>query len=269
VRPFCRMTMLESINPLYSLSGLFVGMLVGLTGVGGGSLMTPVLIIFFGVNPAVAVGTDLLYASATKSAGTMAHGLAKNVDWRIVRNLALGSVPGTLITIYWLADLGIGDPTINGLITVILGLALFITSVALVLRARILAFAYTHLGDLDHRRTFALTVITGAVLGVLVSITSVGAGALGVTALILLYPNLPMLRIVGSDIAHAVPLTLLAGLGHWHLGSIDWMLLLSLLVGSVPGILLGSYAATRVRESVIRYLLAAVLALVAARLLFA
>ena len=261
--------MLDSIDLLYSLSGLLVGVLVGLTGVGGGSLMTPLLIILFGVNPAVAVGTDLLYASATKSVGTMAHGLAKNIDWRIVRNLAFGSVPGTIITIFWLSDQGIEGEKINSFITGILGAALFVTSIALVLRARILAFAYTRLGDLDRNRTFLFTVLTGAVLGVLVSITSVGAGALGVTALILLYPNLPMLRIVGSDIAHAVPLTLLAGIGHWHLGSIDWMLLGSLLIGSVPGILLGSFAASRVRESVIRYLLAAVLAFVAARLFFA
>ena len=260
------MTLLEFVDPLYSLSGLFVGMLVGMTGVGGGSLMTPLLILLFGIHPATAVGTDLLYASATKSAGTMVHGIARTVDWRVVAFLGAGSVPMTAVTIYWLSRQGLETSGTSGLITAVLGGALILTALALIFRLRILAFSAAHIGEIGARGTAMLTVATGGILGVLVSLSSVGAGALGVTALIVLYPRLSMVRIVGSDIAHAVPLTLVAGIGHWQLGSIDWALLVSLLIGSVPGIVIGSYAATRVPEAVLRLTLAAILMAVAARL---
>jgi uncharacterized membrane protein YfcA len=234
------MTFLENYNALYSLAGLGVGVLVGMTGVGGGSMMTPLLILLFGIHPATAVGTDLLYASTTKSVGTMVHGIAGTVDWRVVRRLAYGSIPTTILTISVLAEMGPMGKQANTLITTVLGTTLFLTSFALVFRKRILASYAACVGDLSPGKTAACTVLTGAALGILVSISSVGAGALGVTALILLYPQLPMVRIVGSDIAHAVPLTLVAGLGHWFLGSLDWLLLASLLVGSIPGIGLGA-----------------------------
>jgi hypothetical protein len=263
------MDLFHSINLLYSLSGLMVGALVGMTGVGGGSLMTPLLILLFGIHPGTAVGTDLLYASATKTAGTAVHGLARSIEWRMVGRLMMGSIPGTAATIYLLSLLGPATPEISALITTVLGVALFLTVLALIFRNSIIRFSEKHVGERTEQQTAWLTIATGGILGVLVSISSVGAGALGVTALILLYPKLPMVRIVGSDIAHAVPLTLVAGIGHWFLGSIDWMLLVSLLVGSVPGIMIGSALANRVSEAFLRLMLATVLALVATRLFIA
>jgi hypothetical protein len=240
--------------------------LVGLTGVGGGSLMTPLLILLFGIHPATAVGTDLLYAAATKTAGSAVHGFNRTIDWRVVRLLATGSVPMTLITIVALSHIGINSAAAHDLITVVLTIALFITAATLVFRERIVARYATRLGALQPKQIASLTIIVGAVLGVLVSITSVGAGAIGVTALVLLYPKLPTARIVGSDIAHAVPLTLVAGIGHWFLGSINVDVLISLLVGSIPGILIGSYAAVRIPEMALRLVLAGTLVLVATKL---
>jgi uncharacterized protein len=258
--------MIRSVDLLYSIAGFCVSLLVGMTGVGGGSLMTPLLVLLFGIHPATAVGTDLLYAAATKSAGTLVHGLNRNIDWRIVGRLAAGSVPMTALTLLALSSFGIYSGAARGLITAVLSGALAATAAVLIFRKRILAFFAAHVGELSPRRTAALTVLLGAALGVLVSISSVGAGALGVTAIILLYPRLPTVRIIGSDIAHAVPLTLVAGIGHWALGSIDWHLLGSLLAGSLPGIIIGSYYSARVPETVLRFTLAATLILVAGKL---
>ena len=259
---------LQSIHWLYTLSGLCVGALVGMTGVGGGSLMTPILILVFGIHPATAVGTDLLYAAATKTGGTMMHGLSHTIDWRVVGRLACGSVPMTAITLFILSKFDLSGSGAAHVITFILGLALLATALALVFRAKLTAYYAATVGELAPKRTAQFTILTGAVLGVLVSITSVGAGALGVTALILLYPRLPLARIVGSDIVHAVPLTFLAGVGHWIMGSIDPTILGSLLLGSLPGIIIGSYVAVRVPELVLRLTLAAVLAFVGGRLVF-
>ena len=253
-------------DPLYPLSGFVVGLLVGLTGVGGGSLMTPLLILLFGIHPAAAVGTDLLYASITKAVGTVLHGVNRTVDWRISLRLAVGSVPATALTLLLLSQLDVHGGTASKIISLLLGIALILTAVSLILRARIIEFAAKYIGELSPRRTAILTVATGAVLGVLVSISSVGAGALGITALLLLYPRVRMARIVGSDIAHAVPLTLLAGIGHWFLGSIMWSLLGSLLIGSIPGIILGSYLSARVPDVVLRFALATTLLFVGSRL---
>ncbi len=262
------MNIVPHINPLYSLSGFLVGVLVGQTGVGGGSLMTPLLVLLFGVQPLTAVGTDLLFASVTKSAGTLVHGMNKTVDWRMTGRLAAGSVPATLITLYLVTRFELIGKSSASLISTILGCALILTSIALVLRRRIMAYAGQRLVGLSTRNTTILTILTGAILGVLVSITSIGAGALGVTALILLYPRLPIPTIVGSDIAHAVPLTLVAGLGHWMMGSVNGSMLVSLLVGSLPGVVLGSYLSARLPEIVLRGVLATVLALVGAKLVF-
>ncbi len=258
--------MIHTMDLLYSISGFCVSLLVGMTGVGGGSLMTPLLILLFGIHPASAVGTDLLFAAGTKSVGTLVHGLNRTIDWRLVARLAAGSIPMSVLTLLALSRLDIDSGAARGLITTMLGGALAATAAVLIFRKRLLAFRAAHFGELDPQRTAALTVLLGAVLGVLVSITSVGAGALGVTAIILLYPRLPMPRVVGSDIAHAVPLTLVAGVGHWALGSIDWHLLGALLAGSLPGIVLGSYVSVRVPEPVLRLTLATTLILVAGKL---
>ena len=185
------MNAIQSLQPFYTVAGFAVGMLVGLTGVGGGSLMTPILIVLFGVHPATAVGTDLLYAAATKTAGSLVHGYNRTVDWRVVRRLATGSVPLTVLTIWALSYVNINGAAARELIAGVLTLALFATALMLVFRDRIVARYAARVGALPPRRIATLTVIVGAVLGVLVSISSVGAGAIGVTALILLYPQLP------------------------------------------------------------------------------
>ena len=259
---------LPHIDLLYSLSGLFVGILVGLTGVGGGSLMTPILVLLFGVHPATAVGTDLLYAAATKATGTLVHGLKGSIDWRITGRLAAGSVPAAAVTLWVLHTHGVNSPGTARMIQLVLGIALLLTSLALIFRPQLTALAARNPLAPSPARTLWSTVLTGAVLGVLVSMTSVGAGAIGVTVLLLLYPALATTRIVGSDIAHAVPLTLVAGIGHWLLGSVDFQVFGLLILGSVPGILLGSYAAVHLPEPALRVVLAAVLLVVAAKLTF-
>jgi uncharacterized protein len=250
---------------LYIVSGLFVGVVVGLTGVGGGSLMTPILVLMFGVYPATAVGTDLLYAAATKSAGTAVHGFNGTIEWRITGLLALGSAPTALLMIYLLGHFGPFGARAGATITTVLGCALVLTALAMLLRGRIQALAARR-GPMSKGARAALTTLTGVVLGIFVSLSSVGAGALGVTALVLLYPELPTKQIVGSDIAHAVPLVLLAGIGHWLIGAVDGSLLTLLLVGSIPGVVVGSYLAPRLPETRLRQVLAVVLIIVGARL---
>lgn len=260
------MNLLSSIDPLFMLSGFFVGLLVGQTGVGGGSLMTPILVLVFGIHPATAVGTDLLYASATKSVGTLVHGMNHTIDWRIVGRLAAGSVPATVITLLVISHFNIGGPGSVRIISVLLGVMLLLTSVSLIFRSQFLSLMGPLLDRITQHQATRLTVLTGVGLGVAVTLSSVGAGALGVTALILLYPRTPMAVIVGSDIAHAVPLTLVAGIGHWWLGSVDWPLLTSLLSGSIPGVILGSFLSAHVPDRVLRPILAAVLCFVGGRL---
>lgn len=256
------------IDPLYSLSGFAVGALVGMTGVGGGSLMTPLLILLFGVHPATAVGTDLLYAAATKTGGSLVHGFARSIDWRVVRRLATGSIPATLVTLAILSHFNLSGDAARNLITLVLSIALLATAFVLVFGEAIVAAYRARVAELDSQRTAINTILVGLALGVLVSISSVGAGAIGVIALIMLYPQLPMARIVGSDIAHAVPLTLIAGTGHWMMGSVDWHIMGSLLAGSLPGIFVGSYFAIRVPERALRLVLATTLFVVASRIVY-
>lgn len=255
------------IDPLYSLSGFVVGLLVGMTGVGGGALMTPLLILGFGVSPAMAVGTDLLYAAATKTGGSLVHGFAHSIDWRVVRRLASGSIPATVATLAVLSLFDLDGEAARAVITCMLSFALFLTAFVLIF-GKTLAAVYRARAHLAPERTALTTMIVGALLGVLVSISSVGAGAIGAVALVLLYPQMPMAKVVGSDIMHAVPLTLIAGVGYWMIGSVDWHIIGSLLAGSLPGILIGSYFVIRVPERAIRLALATVLLLVASRMVY-
>ncbi|MEO8547751.1 MAG: sulfite exporter TauE/SafE family protein [Sphingomicrobium sp.] len=248
------------------MAGFLVGMLVGLTGVGGGSLMTPVLVLLFGFHPATAVGTDLLYASVTKTVGTAVHGTRKTVDWRIVGALACGSVPAAVATLLVMSRIGTLEADAADVLNVLLGAALLITGASILFRPWILRWAGPRLDKVNPQRITRWTVVLGAILGVLVSVTSVGAGALGTTALLILYPKLPIARIAGSDIAHAVPLTLIAGIGHWLMGAVDFGLMLSLLVGSIPGIIIGSLLASRSSDSALRVVLAVTLLIVGVRL---
>ncbi len=251
---------------LYPSVGFGIGMLVGLTGVGGGSLMTPLLVIVFGIHPAVAVGTDLLQVSVTKAAGSLVHGFQNTIDWRIVRRLATGSIPSTALTLLLLSRIDLHSPQAQGIITEVLGFSLIATAVALLMRKRLVKFSAGWTEGLSEPRRRLLTIASGALVGALVTMTSVGAGAIGTTVLILLYPRLPMPRLVGSDIAHAVPLTLIAGAGHWALGSIDWSLLGALLTGSIPGIIAGSYVSFRIPDFALRLILAIAMALAGTRM---
>jgi uncharacterized membrane protein YfcA len=259
--------MINTTSLVYPISGLLVGVLVGLTGVGGGSLMTP-LLLAFGVHANTAVGTDLLYAATTKSVGTLVHNASETVDWKIVRRLALGSVPTTALTLLALSALGAQSKGVTHAISFVLGIALLLTAIAIFMRRALVDWISQRYGDPSEKTARTLTIVSGAVLGVLVSLSSVGAGALGVTVLILLYPGVKLVKIVGSDIAHAVPLTLIAGAGHWFLGDVNWHLLGSLLMGSIPGILIGSFLAPRLPETGLRPVLASVLLLVGGKLVF-
>ncbi len=260
--------MLTSSELAYPFLGLLVGLIVGLTGVGGGSLMTPLLVLIFHIQPTKAVGTDLLYAAITKTVGTMVHSASSTVDWRIVRRLAYGSIPGTAVTLLGLYYFGPESKRVADTITFSLGVALLLTAVSILFRSWIIDTLARRFGEPSDRTATLLTAMSGLVLGVLVSISSVGAGALGVTVLILLYPRHKLASIVGSDIAHAVPLTLIAGLGHWQMGDVNTQLLGQLLMGSIPGILLGSYLSPRLPEGGLRPVLASVLFLVGGKLVF-
>ena len=249
----------------FIFAGFIVGLIVGLTGVGGGSLMTPILIFGFGIKPYLAIGTDLLFAAFTKLGGTVNLARTKTVDWRIVGSLCAGSIPAALITIYFLHIVGTTSPEVQKVMTTTLGFALLLTALATLYKA---VKGKTSPRDLSPQqliaatkpRHWALPVLFGALIGALVTVTSVGAGAIGVTVLMLLYPALPLSRIVAADLAYAVPLTLVAGLGHASIGSVDWSLLAKLLAGSLPGIWLGTQFSTKVPERALRSLLSVLLA---------
>ena len=250
----------------YIFSGFLVGLLVGVTGVGGGSLMTPLLVFLFGFKPAVAVGTDLLFAAITKTGGVFVHhGSHKSVEWRIVALLATGSLPASIATLYALNHFAKVGKDISHIMTFTLGIALILTAFALIYRC-----ALQRKGNIEDRHTperfqhlqDPMTVVIGLVLGVLVTMSSVGAGALGTVALLFLYPRLPTLKVVGTDLAHAIPLTAIAGFGHWQLGNVDFTLLGSLLIGSLPGIWIGSHLSAKIPEKYLRPILASILMLI-------
>lgn len=246
----------------HGFAGLLVGALVGMTGVGGGSLMAPILVLLLGVAPTTAVGTDLWFAAITKSVGSAAHYRLGQPDWQVVRRLACGSIPASIAMLFVLAQLDLGQMR-QGLVINALGIILVVTALAT------LSWRHVHRATLglapETARRYramqpALTVLAGAVLGTMVTLTSIGAGALGATMLIALYPlRMSATRLVGTDIVHAVPLTVVAGLGHLWMGNVDFSLLGALLIGSIPGILIGSVLATRLSERFIRPTLALVL----------
>lgn len=250
----------------YIFSGLLVGLLVGITGVGGGSLMTPLLVFLFGFKPAVAVGTDLLFAAITKTGGVWVHhGSHKSVEWKIVGLLSLGSLPAALATIAVLRHYAAIGKEISHVMTFSLGIALILTALALIFRHTVqkagLQTETSGPGRFGHLQGPA-TVLLGIVLGVLVTLSSVGAGALGTVALLFLYPRLPTVKIVGTDIAHAIPLTAIGGFGHLSMGNVNFALLGSLLIGSLPGIWVGSHISAKIPEKVLRPILATVLMLI-------
>lgn len=253
----------------YVISGFAVGFLVGMTGVGGGSLMTPMLTLLFGVAPSVAVGTDLAFASVTKVAGTFVHRMTGTVDWQIVRRLCIGALPAAILSTLALRYFGALDKEIGQIIRYSIAISVLLTVVAILFKGKMLGWINAHPErQLKGKSLAVATIAAGGVLGMLVTVSSIGAGAIGATLLVMLYPRLSSAEVAGTDIAYAVPLTAIAALGHWWLGSINWALLATLLLGSVPGITLGSWAARSVPERFLRGLLAMTLTGVAAKLVF-
>ncbi len=254
---------------LYIFAGAGVGFAVGLTGVGGGSLMTPILLLF-GFPTHVAIGTDLIYAAITKAGGVLSHSRQSTIQWHLVFRLASGSIPSSLITIYALKHF-FGDPeNYQEILVTTLGVMLILTSMVLLFKRKIQNF---HSPKPNHqswmlRHRNGITVFVGALLGVGVTLSSVGAGAFGAAVLLVLYPQLSSIKIIGTDIAHAVPLTLIAGLGHMQLGNVDFTLLGSLLIGSLPAIHFGTLAGKRLPDKILQPALASILLIIGVRYAF-
>ncbi|QWD84031.1 sulfite exporter TauE/SafE family protein [Polynucleobacter sp. MWH-P3-07-1] len=251
----------------FIISGALVGLLVGMTGVGGGSLMTPLLTIIFGVAPTTAVGTDLAFAAITKGFGTAAHRLHGNVRWDIVRLLCLGSLTTAILSIIALKYVGPVSKDWNHIISLSIGVSVLLTAGSLLFRAKIMKWVHANPKRLPSGSPLKVaTALVGAVIGVLVTISSIGAGAIGATLILVLYPTLRPAEVAGTDIAYAVPLTALAGLGHWWLGNVHFDLLAGLLIGSVPAIWLGAKLSSVLSEKITRNTLAATLFLVGLKL---
>ncbi|HCD60916.1 MAG TPA: hypothetical protein DEQ53_01915 [Acinetobacter nosocomialis] len=248
----------------FILAGMLVGFCVGITGVGGGSLMTPILIGLFRIEPHIAIGTDLLYAAISKFCGSMVHAKKLNIVWPIVLWLAVGSIPASFGT-PWVLEHYLSQSThYKAVLTMVLGFMLTLTGVSIIFRTRIEKFfnkfrnkenTQTENEQLAVQNKRTYIVIMGIILGVFVTLSSVGAGAFGIMALVIMFPNLPMIRIIGSDVVHAVLLTLVAGLGHMSAGNVDFMLLMWLLVGSIPAIIIGTLISSRMPERLIRKIL--------------
>jgi len=248
----------------FILAGMLVGFCVGITGVGGGSLMTPILISLFRIEPHIAIGTDLLYAAISKFCGSMVHAKKLNIVWPIVLWLAVGSIPASFGTA-WVLEHYLSQSThYKAVLTMVLGFMLTLTGVSIIFRTRIEKFfnkfrnkenTQTENEQLAVQNKRTYIVIMGIILGVFVTLSSVGAGAFGIMALVIMFPNLPMIRIIGSDVVHAVLLTLVAGLGHMSAGNVDFMLLMWLLVGSIPAIIIGTLISSRMPERLIRKIL--------------
>jgi uncharacterized membrane protein YfcA len=251
----------------FIISGALVGLLVGMTGVGGGSLMTPLLTIIFGIAPTTAVGTDLAFAAITKGFGTAAHRLHGNVRWEVVKLLCIGSLTTAVGSILVLKHIGPVSKDFNHLISFSIGISVLLTAASLLFRAKILKWVQANPSYLPKGNSLKFaTIFVGAVIGILVTVSSIGAGAIGATLILLLYPHLKAAEVAGTDIAYAVPLTALAGLGHWWLGNVHFDLLFGLLIGSVPAIWLGARLSSTLSEKATRTTLAGTLFLVGIKL---
>jgi uncharacterized membrane protein YfcA len=256
---------------IYIAAGGFVGFIIGLTGVGGGSLMTPILVLGFGITPSIAVGTDLLYAAITKANGVFFHHRNKTIDWKIAGLLASGSIPSSIITILFLEQIRDQGINYDNFMMSTLSVMLILTAIIIMIKNKLLA--WVHRGN--SKNTFVtvvqrfrphITVFCGIALGFLVTISSVGAGAIGSAILFMLYPSKKPISIVGTDLAHAVPLTAIAGSGHMHFGTVDFNLLAGLLAGGIPGIYLGSFIGKRLPDNLLRPIIALLLLMMGLKL---
>ncbi len=255
----------------YIVGGAVVGFSIGLTGVGGGSLMTP-LLVFYGVPLRMAIGTDLLYAAVTKIGGVIAHQYKGTIHWRITGLLAAGSLPASVCTAFTLQYLYRDSEAYTHLMGLSLGAMLVSTSLLLVLRGRLQnmrLFSAAPMGTFTVRHQAFATVLAGVLLGIFVTLSSVGAGVIGTMALLMMYPRLSPVEVVGTELAHAVPLSLVAGIGHWVLlGNVRWLLLAGLLVGSLPAVFLGTQLSTAIPQTLLRYILAGMLCFLGLRFIF-
>lgn len=250
---------------VFVLLGLIVGILIGMTGVGGGSVMTPLLIYGLGVSPIIAVGTDLMFAAITKLFGTAFHHKYGSVNWKIVGLLSSGSIPASLLALFFFNYLEEANSGFESMITTTLGIALIFTSFTLLFKNKLMKFNSSFQISGTPVVNSIKTIIVGFVLGALVTITSVGGGALGIVALYLIYPHLTGKNLVGTDIAHATLLTLIASIGHLSLGHINFHMLAYLMMGSLPGVYIGTRISTALSESTIRSGLACMLLVVGLR----
>lgn len=262
-------TLFDIHTIMYILAGAGVGLAVGVTGVGGGSLMTPLLLLF-GFPTNVAIGTDLIYAAITKGGGVFSHQRQSTIQWDVVFRLARGSIPASIITVIILNLFFDDAESYSHVLVTTLGVMLILTSVVLLFKKRLQALSHSKLeGDsflTKHRNT--LTTIMGVLLGVCVTLSSVGAGAFGAAILLVLYPHLSPIKVIGTDIAHAVPLTLIAGLGHLSLGNVDFVLLISLLIGSLPAIHIGTMLGKRLPDKILQPTLASILLIIGVKYAF-
>lgn len=259
------------IDVYSNTAGLLVGLLVGLTGIGGGALMTPILVLILGTAPATAVGTDLFFAAITKMVGVAVHGHRGTIDWQICRRLAGGSLPAALLTSLLLQTVGKTAFTVDTVVMQTLGYMLILTTVGLLFKSQLHSlgrhFRVEHVERFKYLQG-PLTVLAGVFLGVVVTLTSVGAGALGTVIMLYLYPlRLTPSKLVGTDLAHAIPLALVAGTGHWLAGNVHYPLLFSLLSGSIPGVIVGSWISVRSPDGFLRLLLAVLLFLTGLKIL--
>lgn len=257
---------------LLVLAGIFVGFCVGLTGVGGGSLMTPILTLL-GVPLHTAIGTDLLYAAVTKSGGAVVHSIKKNINWPVVLLLALGSLPASLGTLWVLKTYFHNANDYKHILTVALGIMLLLTASSLIFRKQLQKLhdaspMQNHFRSVIDKHARSFTIFMGLILGILVTLSSVGAGAFGVVILLALYPRLSAIQIIGTDVTHAVLLTLIAGIGHMNMGNVDFHLLTMLLLGSLPATVVGTLLSSRLDDHVIRPILGGTLALLSIKFIF-
>ena len=255
-----------------TIIGFFVGFIIGMTGVGGGSLMTPILVLGFGIKPAIAVGTDLLYAAITKSGGVLVHHKHGNIQWKILSLLFMGSIPATVCSIFIIKYLDNAGVNYDHLIMTTLSIALILTGLFLISRNQLHKLSaeekFVSIKLLHRKYRKPITIFAGALIGVLVTISSVGAGVIGAAFLFFLYPKYKAIKIVATDLAHAIPITAIAGLGHAHIGTVDYILLGSLVLGSLPGIYLGSHFGNFLPDKIMRPILACMLLAIGIRLLF-
>ena len=256
----------------YTIAGFIVGFIVGMTGVGGGSLMTPILVLGFGIKPAIAVGTDLLFAAITKSGGVFVHHKHGNIQWDVVGLLATGSIPASLISILFIKHLDKTGVNYDNLIMITLSIALILTAMFLLTRNQIHRLGmnerFSAIKALHLKYRKPVTIFAGVMIGILVTLSSVGAGVIGAAFLFFLYPKFKTIQVVATDLAHAIPITAIAGLGHAHIGTVDYLLLVNLIIGSIPGIYLGSHFGTLLPDRVMRPVLASMLLIIGVRLVF-